>query len=94
MDFVGSILSLVQLFIDASLTPGGLSSVIGNPLKFWLGWISVGFDIVFGLQHWVLYPATKGDFYEDERRVIGSQDEEGRGLLPDESRGGGEYGTI
>lgn len=53
----------------------------------------MGFDIVFGLQHWVLYPATKGDFYEDERRVAVGQDEEGRGLLPDE-RGGGEYGTI
>ncbi|RPB23335.1 hypothetical protein L211DRAFT_787054 [Terfezia boudieri ATCC MYA-4762] len=87
MDFIGSIFSLIQLFIDASLTPGGLGSVIGNPLKFLLGWISVVFDIVFGLQHWVFYPAGKGVKFGDERRIVGRDDEEERGLLPDGSRG-------
>ncbi|KAI5809127.1 PQ loop repeat-domain-containing protein [Peziza echinospora] len=97
LDFTGSVLSLVQLGIDASLTPGGLRSVVGNPLKFCLGFVSVGFDVVFGWQHWVLYP-------EGGRRkegVVVVDDEEGRGLLGREEEGGeggrrntGVYGSL
>ena len=46
----------------------------------------MGFDIVFGLQHWVFYPAGKGDKLGDSR-IVGRDDEERRGLLPVESRG-------
>lgn len=33
--------------------------MIGNPLKFWLGFVSIWFDIVFMLQHYVFYPVGK-----------------------------------
>jgi len=78
LDFVGSLLSLLQLFIDASLTPGGIGTAFGNPVKLWLGCISAGFEAVFMVQHWVLYPAKKGDEYEETRAI---QDEEASGLL-------------
>jgi len=102
MDFSGSILSLVQLSIDALLTPGGFRSVIGNPLKFWLGWISIVFDIIFALQHWVFYPAKKSstylDVYENEQRITGRLQVEGEGtgfsVHCGESSGQREYGTI
>lgn len=81
LDFIGSLLSLFQLFIDASLTPGGISSAFGNPVKLWLGCISVGFEAVFMVQHWVLYPLKKGDEYEAESRTRPIQDEEARVLL-------------
>lgn len=54
----------------------------------------MGFDITFGLQHWVFYPAGKGDELEDEREIVGGVDEEGRGLLPGGSRDEREYSTI
>ena len=92
LDFTGSILSLIQLFIDASLTPGGLSSAIGNPLKFWLGFVSIGFDIVFGVQHWILYPA-KGSDDGAQRDILRRGNGEARGLLPG-SQGGRGYGTA
>jgi len=51
----------------------------------------VGFDIVFGLQHWVFYPAENSDEFG---RIVRRDDEEGRRLLPDGSRDEREHGTI
>ena len=70
-------------------------------MKFWLGWISVGFDVVFGLQHWVLYPEGKGRELDDEREGDGGRartEEEGRALLResevDARDQGAVYGTV
>lgn len=96
MDFSGSVLSVIQLFIDSSLTPGGVSSAFGNPTKLWLGCISAGFEMVFMIQHWVLYPAGKGKELEiDNEDTSRIQDEEGRAFLADTSkRIGKDYGTM
>jgi len=54
MDFVGGILSIAQLLIDASMQ-GDWGGVTGNPVKFFLGNVSLFFDVIFIVQHFVLY---------------------------------------
>lgn len=54
MDFAGGWLSLAQLVIDSCLQ-NDWSGVTGNPVKFGLSNITIVFDIVFMLQHYVLY---------------------------------------
>lgn len=53
-DFVGGILSLTQLVIDSSFQ-ADWSGLVGNPVKFGLANISLGFDIIFMVQHYILY---------------------------------------
>jgi len=52
LDFAGGILSISQLFIDASLQ-ADWSGITGNPVKFGLGNISMLFDVIFMVQHYV-----------------------------------------
>jgi len=76
-DFAGGWLSLAQLLIDSALE-NDWSGVTGNPVKFGLGNITIVFDVIFMLQHYVLYrqPREKqGGGVEDEDReplLIGS----------------------
>jgi len=55
LDFVGGVLSLLQLAID-SYRQGDWSGVTGNPVKLALGNISIFFDVIFIVQHFFLYP--------------------------------------
>jgi cystinosin len=64
LDFSGGVLSLLQLFIDASFQPDW-SGVIGNPVKLGLGNVSIFFDIIFIAQHYFLYRNAK-DLKADE----------------------------
>lgn len=54
LDFSGGLLSLLQLVIDSALQ-ADWSGLTGNPIKFGLANISLLFDIVFILQHFVLF---------------------------------------
>ena len=54
LDFLGSILSLLQLVIDSSMQ-GDWSGITSNPAKFGLGNISLVLDIIFLIQHYILY---------------------------------------
>jgi cystinosin len=54
LDFLGGVLSLAQLGIDSYLQRDW-SGVTGNPVKFALGNLSVIFDLVFIVQHYILY---------------------------------------
>lgn len=65
LDFAGGCLSLAQLCIDSALQ-NDWSGVTGNPVKFGLGNITIVFDIIFMLQHYVLYRHTPGKRVEDE----------------------------
>lgn len=62
LDFAGGWLSLAQLLIDSALE-NDWSGVTGNPVKFGLGNITIVFDVIFMLQHYVLYrrPREKQD---------------------------------
>lgn len=61
LDATGGVLSLVQLVLDSS-QQADWSGLTGNPVKLGLANISLAFDIVFMIQHYVLYgSATKED---------------------------------
>ncbi|KAF2141639.1 uncharacterized protein K452DRAFT_318611 [Aplosporella prunicola CBS 121167] len=64
-DLTGGVLSLLQLVID-SLLQGDWSGVTGNPAKFGLGNVSIFFDIIFMVQHFVLYRHAKDVKEADE----------------------------
>ncbi|KAI5304925.1 hypothetical protein KEM56_005690 [Ascosphaera pollenicola] len=53
-DTTGGFLSITQLLIDSYLIHDW-SGITGNPLKFWLGNVSLFFDAIFMTQHYVLY---------------------------------------
>ncbi|RMD41172.1 hypothetical protein DV735_g3949, partial [Chaetothyriales sp. CBS 134920] len=57
LDLTGGVLSMVQLVIDASFQ-GDWSGITGNPLKFGLSVVSIGYDLVFMAQHYILYPGA------------------------------------
>jgi len=54
LDFIGGVLSLSQLVIDSALQ-ADWSGLVGNPVKLGLSNISLFFDIIFIVQHYVLY---------------------------------------
>jgi len=58
LDFTGGFLSVAQLVLDASVT-SDWSQVTGDPVKFLLGNISMIFDVIFMIQHYILYPYRK-----------------------------------
>lgn len=55
LDFTGGVLSLGQLLIDSSLQGGVWEGVKGNGVKLGLSGISIAYDLVFFVQHYVLY---------------------------------------
>ncbi|KAI4956201.1 hypothetical protein J4E91_000412 [Alternaria rosae] len=69
LDFAGGWLSLAQLCIDSALE-NDWSGVTGNPVKFGLSNITIVFDIIFMLQHYVLYrhPGKHIDDEDEEER--------------------------
>ena len=55
LDFMGGILSDIQLAGDCYIHNGNFSAITENLPKFGLGFISILFDIIFMFQHYVLY---------------------------------------
>lgn len=74
LDLIGGILSFAQLLIDSSLQKDW-SGLTGNPVKLGLSNISVFFDIIFMVQHYILYRNAANVF---ERKISGEE----QGLLP------------
>ncbi|EJT97601.1 cystinosin [Dacryopinax primogenitus] len=58
LDFSGGVLSLAQLFLDSWLARDW-TSITGNPVKFGLSFLSILFDMLFILQHYVFYRHTR-----------------------------------
>lgn len=54
LDLAGGILSLLQLVLDSSLQ-NDWSGITGNPVKLLLGNVTIIFDLVFVVQHYILY---------------------------------------
>ncbi|RUS77648.1 hypothetical protein EGW08_014591 [Elysia chlorotica] len=54
LDFTGGSLSLLQMFL-LSYNSDDWGSIFGDPTKFGLGFFSILFDILFIIQHYVLY---------------------------------------
>jgi cystinosin len=69
LDFAGGWLSLAQLVIDSALQ-NDWTGVTGNPVKFGLGNITIVFDIIFFLQHYVLYRDPKKHIEDDDEDAL------------------------
>jgi len=54
LDFTGGFLSVVQLIFDGWRTDNW-AGLIGDPVKFGLGFTSMVFDVIFMIQHYGLY---------------------------------------
>ena len=70
LDTAGSVFSLVQLLIDASMQ-ADWSGFTANPLKFGLAGISMFFDAVFLFQHYALYRVAEEQCPQDQRKGSG-----------------------
>lgn len=53
-DFMGGTLSVVQQLMDSFFTKK-TDGLLGNPVKFFLGSLSIVYDILFMIQHFILY---------------------------------------
>ncbi|KAF3925387.1 Cystinosin [Orbilia brochopaga] len=77
LDFFGGFLSLVQLGIDAALE-GSWEGVTGNMVKTGLGLLSMALNIVFMVQHYIIYPGMEQVRDNDETETeAGSETEVG-----------------
>lgn len=54
LDLIGGVLSILQLVIDSALQDDW-SGITGNPVKLGLGNVSIFFDLIFIVQHYILY---------------------------------------
>ncbi|KAJ1954571.1 hypothetical protein EC988_002363 [Linderina pennispora] len=54
LDFTGGVLSFTQLILDAARS-GNVGEAFGNPVKLGMGLASIGFDVIFMTQHYLLY---------------------------------------
>ena len=68
-------LSLLQLFIDSALQDDW-SGLTGNPMKFGLAQVSMVCDVVFLLQHYVLYGPVEGKMEGEGRDDRGDGERE------------------
>jgi cystinosin len=59
LDFTGGVLSILQLFLD-SWNQQDWTGITGDAAKFGLGLVSIAFDMVFFVQHYILYPKHGG----------------------------------
>ncbi|KAM3512825.1 hypothetical protein MY11210_003530 [Beauveria gryllotalpidicola] len=66
LDITGGLLSTAQQGIDSYLQHDW-SGITSNPVKFALGQISIFFDLLFILQHYVLYRKKEADGNETDR---------------------------
>ncbi|KAJ5045317.1 hypothetical protein NUH16_002132 [Penicillium rubens] len=65
LDLAGGVLSMLQLVLDSSLQ-SDWSGITGNPVKLLLGNVTIFFDAIFCIQHYVLYRDTP-----DQKRTPG-----------------------
>ncbi|XP_052863590.1 cystinosin homolog [Anopheles cruzii] len=60
VDLIGGLLSLLQMILN-SWNFDDWQSIGGSPVKFGLGFVSIFFDIVFMVQHYVCYKENRSD---------------------------------
>ncbi|KAJ6000409.1 hypothetical protein N7481_000818 [Penicillium waksmanii] len=58
-DLAGGVLSLAQLVLDSSLQ-SDWSGITGNPVKLMLSNVTIFFDLIFIVQHYILYRESAG----------------------------------
>jgi cystinosin len=69
LDFTGGTLSLLQLIGDCWNT-NDWHGITGDPAKFALGFVSIFFDLIFFVQHYILYPSRAGSPYQEVSSAV------------------------
>lgn len=59
LDLTGGSLSMLQMMLQG-VNNSDFSNIFGDPTKFGLGLFSIIFDVLFIVQHYVLYPNKPG----------------------------------
>ncbi|KAJ3558927.1 hypothetical protein NPX13_g9617 [Xylaria arbuscula] len=77
LDFAGGLLSIAQLGIDSYLQHDW-SGVTGNPVKLFLGNVSVLYDLLFMGQHYCLYNDNESQRDRERDRLLEGGDSERR----------------
>ncbi len=72
LDLLGGILSLIQMCLLA-INYNDWSSLFGSITKLGLGVVSIGFDIIFIIQHYILYKKPKQE--EDGYHVLDNNED-------------------
>jgi cystinosin len=54
LDLTGGTFSFIQQGLDSAIA-GNFAPFVGNPVKLGLSFLSIGFDLIFIVQHYVLY---------------------------------------
>ncbi|XP_041474918.1 cystinosin-like isoform X2 [Lytechinus variegatus] len=77
LDFTGGSFSLLQMFL-VSYNNDDWASIFGDPTKFGLGFFSIAFDILFIIQHYILYrgkkPVDKMGSSDEHKPLMSSQE--------------------
>lgn len=60
LDLIGGIFSILQMLING-YNFNDWDSIVGDPTKFGLGLFSIVFDVIFIIQHYVLYRYNKSE---------------------------------
>ncbi|KAJ9591669.1 hypothetical protein L9F63_001814, partial [Diploptera punctata] len=71
LDFTGGMFSMLQMILN-SYNYNDWESIFGDPTKFGLGLFSVLFDILFIIQHYVLYRSADGADIDIQHCSIGN----------------------
>jgi len=77
LDLTGGILSTAQLILDSALA-NDWTAISGAPAKFGMGLLSMVFDMIFIIQHFVLYKNSRSGLFEDHVDVSAKDVEENR----------------
>lgn len=70
LDFFGGFFSVAQLLLDAFISGHNLQGIIGFLPKLILGVISISFDTIFILQHYLWFPDTAGPHISTQERYL------------------------
>ena len=73
LDLIGGIFSLVQMILFA-INYNDWASLYGSVTKLGLGVLSIGFDLIFIIQHYKLYRANKSSAHGDYRVLDNTDD--------------------
>lgn len=57
LDWLGGVLSVAQIVMQCVVLDDW-RQIAGNPVKFGLGFVSLSFDVVFMVQHYILYAGS------------------------------------
>ena len=68
LDFSGGALSIFQMVIDG-INTGDWTPFYGDFVKTGLGFLSIAFDIIFMIQHYILYRKNNKEYYAKLRET-------------------------